>query len=155
MKILIVEDNAHKQVRLENATKKILGEETKFTTVTNLRSVYPILIDQEWDLILLDMTLHASDGVDSRLSKESSAGIEVLQALKSEQKSYPVIVMTQHDEFATEFMTFKSVKELGATLKTVFAENCIGTIRVRLNDEKSEWEQELRELINSIDLGNM
>ncbi|PVE50489.1 hypothetical protein DC415_10360 [Agrobacterium tumefaciens] len=151
MRILIVEDNEDKATQLKEVCLELL--QAMPDHVRGLRGAYPALASKvPWDLIILDMTLHAAEGQLSAISKESLAGIEILQALNAGGRAIPVLVATQHDVFRQENISFKDIPSLDEALTDAFPGIYFGIVRVRLGDD--EWKLDMRRKIQNIFAGS-
>lgn len=145
MRVLLVEDNDQKARQIQELLNEFSPE--ILFHAKSLRATYPALERGGWTVVILDMTLHASEGQWASSAKESLAGLEVLQAISASQDQCRVIVATQHDIFRQEPLYFQSVAELDSALGEWFAENYAGIVRVTLGRE--EWKSQLRELLQS------
>jgi len=70
-KVLIIEDNALKQTRLEQVMST-LGS-IKFTVCKTVMAAYPSLELEQWDLILLDMIFQVNHGLGVEIQKSGLA----------------------------------------------------------------------------------
>ncbi|MEZ2331806.1 hypothetical protein AB6802_18965 [Mesorhizobium sp. RCC_202] len=148
MRVLLVEDNEEKARQIVEIVEGTGVAKADIISVRGLRAAYPAIQRGGWRLIILDMTLHAAEGAFSASSKESLAGIEVLQALQARGDTTPVIVATQHDVFEQDFLYFPDVDALDTALQEAFPFNYRGTVRVRLGSEP--WRIEMRRRIAEI-----
>ncbi|MER9405137.1 hypothetical protein NKI36_13880 [Mesorhizobium caraganae] len=147
MKVLIVEDNDEKARQIREVVGIFSPQEVAH--VRGLRAAYPALERVRWDLVILDMTLHAAEGSLSASSKESLAGIEVLQAIQAGGDQTAVIVATQHDVFRQDPLYFESISDLDRSLRDAFPSIYRGIVRVKLGieDWKVEMEVKIREIV--------
>ncbi|GAA4106241.1 response regulator [Aminobacter aganoensis] len=146
MKVLIVEDNEDKARQIIDVVSQFAVSETAH--VRGLRAAYPALERVRWDLVILDMTLHAAEGNLSASSKESLAGIEVLQAINAGPEATAVIVATQHDVFRQDPLHFESIDSLDAALRDAFPNLYRGVVRVKLGTD--EWKVDMASRIGEV-----
>ncbi|TIQ79902.1 response regulator [Mesorhizobium sp.] len=146
MRFLIVEDNEEKARQITEIVETFAP--TVVFHVRGLRAAYPAIQTGAWDIVVLDMTLHAAEGTFSAGSKESLAGIEVLQAMQAGGDTAPVIVATQHDVFRQDPLFFESVEALDIALRDAFPDIYFCTVRVRLGSDL--WKNEIKERIQQL-----
>ncbi|HZN10387.1 MAG TPA: response regulator transcription factor, partial [Blastocatellia bacterium] len=89
IKILIADDHAVvrrglKQIAAEEPDMRVAGE------AQNVPEVLALAREQEWDVIVLDITMPGGSGLD------------VLRELKAERPRLPVLILSMHpeDQFA-------------------------------------------------------
>ncbi len=145
-KILIVEDNASKEVKVRKALAP-LGRETIW--MRSITDAFRLVTEQPWELIILDMTflVDRSAGFDS--SRQSMAGVELLQFMARRRLHIPVIVATSHDAFSSaQLGTIEGVAALDDMLRDAFPEVYRATIKVDLSED--EWQTRLLGAARSI-----
>jgi CheY-like chemotaxis protein len=142
-RILVVEDNATKQAEIESA----LGADFDILSTRSIAGAYR-LMGHQWDLIILDMTFQVGQVAGRESSKESLAGIELLQFMTSRDITIPVIVATQHSSFSTaEMPHINSVGTLEELLRDAFPRIFRAIIEVDLSEEA--WKPQLSRAVRS------
>jgi DNA-binding response OmpR family regulator len=117
-RVLLIEDNALKEVRMKEALAAI--PEIEFTVCKSIKAAYPSLDLQEWDLILLDMSFQVNPGAGTEVRKKPLAGRQILQFMRARQMCQPVIVVTQHASFSEGHTVIASIDDLDVKLKKYF-----------------------------------
>jgi DNA-binding NarL/FixJ family response regulator len=85
IKVLVVDD--HPIVR--QGLKQVISEESDmavYSEAQNSREVFELIYKQEWDVIVLDITLPGRGGLD------------VLKEIKHERPNLPVLILSMHPE---------------------------------------------------------
>jgi CheY-like chemotaxis protein len=104
MKILLIEDEEHKRAAIAQQVRECIGEELVIVECESLRGgLRAIISDEQFDLILLDMSMPGFDSTDKNSAfeePESFAGKEILAQMKFREIYIPVIVVTQYKAFA-------------------------------------------------------
>lgn len=144
LEILIVEDNATKQLEIEKALE---GTGHEITAVRSIAAAYRVLAVGLFDLIILDMTFQVSGA--KGVEKEPLAGLEILQFVSNRRYSTPIIVATQHSSFSNPNMDgVDTIEELDALLADVFPRNYRTTIEIDLSEDA--WKAALRDAVIAI-----
>ena len=146
MRILIVEDNNNKlkQIReyIESQYKRFdIHDAVSYTG--GLRRIY----DEQWDIILLDMTLPVYDvGMqDNGGDKKSIAGKEIMQRMLNRGIVVPTIIITQFDTFGDNEVSIEQLNELfGNEMQSIWR----GTVNYEASG--SRWKDALRMLISKV-----
>jgi CheY-like chemotaxis protein len=100
MNILLVEDEVHKRDEMLACVHEVYGREPEI--VDSVSSAVLKVIDNDYDLIILDMALSTfGDSADDNKKGHDQAegGIEVLRALKGSKKSTNILIVTQYHDF--------------------------------------------------------
>ncbi|NFI93866.1 response regulator [Clostridium botulinum] len=146
MKLLIVEDNKNKLNQVEEWVKKIydnieVHEAISYTS--GIRKIY----EEDWDLILLDMSLPTYDITpqESGGDKKPTAGKEIMKRMLHRKIITPVIVITQFETFGENEL---SINTLNEEFKKSLIDVWKGTINY--DDTKSTWKVELKTLLTEI-----
>lgn len=144
MKILVIEDDAHKARQLAEFVK-VEAEVTPAESRSYQSGLRAVLADSP-DIVLLDMSLPTYDvsRVETGGRSRPYAGREILTELKRKGIATKVVVVTQFESFGegSEAMTLTELKrELGGE----FATNYVGTVFYQPSE--SSWRQELRSLL--------
>lgn len=147
MKILLVEDDEHKkeiikEYLISSINPLILTEKSSY------HSALEAVINNEFDLIILDMSMPISDFSDDNYDYEPDtfAGRELLDQMQIRKINVPVIIVTQFDIFdvGNSNMTLKQLElELLGTFK-----NFKKAIFYRSDIET--WKKEISNSINII-----
>lgn len=104
MKILLIEDEEHKRSAIAKQVYEILDNDLQLVECESLRSgLRAIISDENFDLVLLDMSMPGFDPIDQNSTleePESFAGKEILAQMKLREIYIPVVVVTQYKAFA-------------------------------------------------------
>ena len=128
MRILLVEDETHKRDEIINCIRSTLGLTPE--VVDSVNSAILNIIDNEYDLIVLDMAL-STFGENSEDNKkghdQSQGGVEILRALKSYDRTIKIIIVTQYPDFYISNKKIKLSKSKDI-IKEKYDQDIIGTI---------------------------
>nr|WP_024309744.1 response regulator [Pseudomonas sp. P818] len=104
MKVLLIEDEEHKRAAIAQQVHSCVGQELVLVECESLRGgLRAIISDENFDLILLDMSMpgfDSSEGSSDFEEPESFAGKEILAQMKFRGIRVPVVVVTQYKAFA-------------------------------------------------------
>ena len=144
MRILIIEDNHSKLKRIRDFLEKnyqFISVHDAMSYTAGLRRLY----DDQWDLVLLDMSLPIYDLniQDSGGDKKSIAGKEIIKRMQHRKIITPTVIVTQFDTFGDNGITIESLNE---EFEHDFSEIWRGTI----NYEKTSWMTNLKSIIDEI-----
>ncbi|MEE2026109.1 response regulator [Alkalimonas mucilaginosa] len=147
MKILIAEDNATKanQIR-ELLLLQLKIDPADLTFTTNKEETLKILTTQEFNFLILDMSLprYSSDLDDIK----HLAGKDILIFMRHRRKLIPTVVVTQHDVFGHHNSQI-SLENLSSELMKDFSNFLFGVLTW---DSSSEhWKDELVKSIESVE----
>ena len=128
MRILLVEDEVHKREEMKKCVFEVY--ETVPDTVDSVSSAVSMVMEDDYELIILDMALstfgeNASD--QKKGHDQAQGGIEVLRALKLSKKSAKILIVTQYHDFyigATKVKLKNSVK----VIEEKYGQNVIGAV---------------------------
>ena len=145
MRILIIEDDEFKQKRLEQVVREFQPD-AEVLVERSVNSGLKGIFGCNPDLILLDMSLTTFDVGPSEAGgrPQNFGGIEILRQMDRRDIKKPVIVITQHEKFATanqEIHLSTVYKELRLLYGDVFC----GLIYY--NSATGNWEKNLKLLI--------
>ncbi len=146
MRILVVEDNGNKlrQIRTfveSNYTSALVHDATSYTS--GLRRIY----EEQWDILLLDMTLPVYDsmGQEDGGDKKVVAGEEIMRRMLNRNIIIPTIIITQFDTFGENEISISMLNEkFASSLSDVW----YGT--VNYEDTLNKWKSDLKILIDKI-----
>ncbi|MBR1693674.1 MAG: hypothetical protein IJ711_13020 [Lachnospiraceae bacterium] len=146
MKLLIIEDNLNKLKNIREFVKKTYAGadiHDALSYTAGLRRIY----DQEWDVILLDMSLPIYDMSEQETGgdKKSIAGKEIMKRMVYRDILIPTIVITQFDTFGEREI---SIHTLNEEFKETLSEVWRGTINYE--DSTNKWMSELKILLDKI-----
>jgi CheY-like chemotaxis protein len=116
--VLIIEDNALKEARMIEALRAV--HDIDFTVCRSIKAAYPLLDQQEWDLVLLDMSFQVNQDLGTEIKKKPLAGRQILQFMRAREMEQPVIVVTQHASFFEGQTMILSIDELDRKFKRYF-----------------------------------
>jgi CheY-like chemotaxis protein len=100
MRILLVEDEEHKRDEIIQYVHQVYDFSPD--VVDGVRSAIMQIMEEDYDLIILDMALPTFGGNAADNNKghdQAQGGIEVLRVLKLEKKSTKIIIVTQYPDF--------------------------------------------------------
>lgn len=138
-KILIVEDNASKELEVRKALAPLGRDMTWLTTITD---AFRLVTEQDWSLIILDMTFLVDRSSGFQSGRQSMAGLELLQFMASHRLTIPVIVATSHDTFSSpEVGTIVGITVLDDLLRDAFPLKYRFAVKVDLSED--DWKREL------------
>lgn len=151
MKILIIEDDEFKRKRIEQVVRDFMPDAI-LKMERSVNSGLNGIVEERPSLVLLDMSLTTFDVGPSEPGgrPQNFGGMEILRQMDRLQISCPVIVITQHEKFATgnhEVNLSAVHKELKEEHGHLFK----GLIYY--NSATGNWEQKLRTLINEVKKG--
>lgn len=148
MHILLVEDDDNKRSQLE-AFLNESASSISVDTARSLQSGLRALLSQEYDLVLLDMTLPTFDiGIDEDGGRpQAYAGRELLRQMERHSITTPAVVVTQFDRFGedTDALT---LLQLDDQLRSSHPINYWGC--VYYDAGISEWREALAEIVTHI-----
>ena len=142
MKVLVIEDDEFKQRRIAQAVREFWPA-VEVLLERSVNSGLNGIVQQHPDLVLLDMSLTTFDvGPNEPGGRpQNFGGIEVLRQMERRNLVIPVIVITQHERFAT------GTKEVHLqTLHEELAKDHAQVFRglVYYNSAAGGWERHLR-----------
>lgn len=147
MKILIVEDNKNKLLRLKEFIAGMkLSEKVEITEANSFTSGIRRVSEKCWDVIILDMSLptyditHRENGGD----KKPVAGKEIMKRMIHRNILIPVIIVTQFETFGENKMTLDILNE---EFENEFKKVWRGTIFYEGDEWQDDLDQILRKLI--------
>lgn len=145
IKILLIEDDKKK---IEDI-KDFLATSFSYKTLT-VRESYQTgmktLINEEYDLLLLDMSIPTWDKspTESGGDYQKFGGYKVLKEIMRKQKAIPTILITMFDDFG-ESDTSITLKQLDKLLRDEFAEIYKGAIFY--SSRETRWKDELKSFL--------
>jgi len=142
LKILLVEDNPGdaKLIKryLERADSSILAEVVELTHVESLNAFFEIYESQQFDIILLDLGLPESNGV------------ETVTAVLDQDPVEPIVVLTGLDDPDTSIHAIKTGAQDYLTKENLDGELLVRTIRYAIERRRYELELLEREELISV-----
>jgi CheY-like chemotaxis protein len=143
-KVLVVEDLEAKFKAVRLLIFQEFGIEPEWAR--SVSAAYGV-VDQNWDLILLDMNFSVSDETyNKHVDKAAVAGIELLQFMSAQGILAPIVVITAHDSFSqSTTLEIDSIEALDELLRDSFADVYKGAVKVEYTT--SDWHVELLDLI--------
>jgi CheY-like chemotaxis protein len=130
MRILLVEDEVHKQEELTACLTEFYGEDLKLEHVDSVHAAYWSVSVNEFDLVILDMalpTFSAESSASERGHDQALGGVEVLRALKNQENKLKIIIITQYPEITIGGKRVKLSKAAGL-LSERYGQEVIGGI---------------------------
>ncbi|MDO3385635.1 response regulator [Gilvimarinus sp. SDUM040013] len=145
MKIAIIEDQPEKLQEILYFLEEFYEVKPCIKICESLKSgLILIKNDQDFDLILLDMSMPVLDAKhDSHgLKPENFAGRELMKQMKIRGISVPVVVVTQYAVFEKDNITLAELNEEFEKSYQDFYKGC-----VYFQSSSDDWMQELAEVL--------
>lgn len=153
MKILLIEDDQNKQNEIKDFVEKYLSNDVSIDVKRSFQSGYQAIINNCYDLLLLDMSMPTFDiGLgESGGRSRPFAGKDILMRLKARKIRLPVVVVTQFVRFGdrNKYITLSEIKE---ELRSKYSENYINTVYYQ--STSNDWKKNLQEVLNDLFGGN-
>jgi CheY-like chemotaxis protein len=143
MKILLVEDDEIKIKNLEGFIMNLSSEiHIELDTRRSYQSGLNAILNKEYDLILLDMSMH---NFDKKVNESGGvhmpfAGEDILREMSWNEIPTKALIVTQYDLIGNKLLT-----ELKESWAKNFSDNYIGTVFYR--DNETDWQNELSAFI--------
>lgn len=149
MRILLADDDKNKRERIISFLNSKYNHLDIFET-KSYQSTLKEAIDNEFDLILLDMTMPTFD-----ISIEEGggrvrvfAGKEIIKKMTRRKKFIPVVIITQFETFGDDEFTFEELKkDLQDSNRNIFKEI------IYYHNGLSGWQEKLYETIELLKKG--
>jgi len=148
MRILIIEDDQIKIIQLIQYLNDKFKEcyiNKKFSYQSGLKEI----VDYDYDLILLDMSIPTYDITKSEHGgrKRPYGGKEIIRQMIRRNKKIPVIVVTQFEKFG-ELENSTTLNQLDNELTSLYSEVYLGI--AYYSAILDSWKDEIDELIKKI-----
>lgn len=146
MEILIVEDNENKLKNVKLFLQSRYAD-ANLSEAHSFNAGRKKLFEQDWDLVILDMSLPTYDitYTENGGDKKPVAGKNIIKRMKHRGVNFPTVVLTQFESFDDEKI---SLETLNRELAEEYGDIWKGTIYYSSDD----WESELSELLDKIDI---
>lgn len=145
-KLLIVEDDDPKLEQLQSIIKSEFPE-YEISIAKSLNSACKLIDNQEFNLVLLDMSLPTFDGgktISSSGRQKTLGGRDFLRYLVECEVNLPVFVVTGFKDFPIENKNIQ-LAELDKSLKKEFTEIYRGN--VFFSHSNDDWKEKIREIL--------
>ena len=143
--ILIVEDNSHKQQKIIHHVKSLV-ENLEISTASSFSSGSKLAIENEFDIIIIDMSLPTFDRSDTDAGHRTRTfgGRELARKIVRKNKASKLIFITQYESFSDHGRTLTF-----STLKEYVAKECGDFYYgfIMYDSSKTAWKFELEESI--------
>lgn len=145
MKILLVEDDEHKMndiiSYIDTLKKNIIVESAR-----SVESGVQAAVDNQFDLILLDMTIPNFDITEKSDGGKSykNGGEIIVKELLDEEVVFRCAVITQYETFNNE-----TIDQIGQRIHQLCGDDYLGYVKYSTNTES--WRQGLKELIEHVE----
>lgn len=145
MKILLVEDDEHKMndiiSYIDTLKKNIIIESAR-----SVESGVQAAVDNQFDLILLDMTIPNFDITEKSDGGKSykNGGEIIVKELLDEEVVFRCAVITQYETFNNE-----TIDQIGQRIHQLCGDDYLGYVKYSTNTES--WRQGLKELIEHVE----
>jgi len=130
MKILLVEDEPHKQHELTACLRQFFGGDVSISNVDSVHEAFWVVSVDDFELIILDMALptFSSEGSSAERGHDQAlGGVEVLRALKSRGVSSKIIIVTQYPEISVDGKQL-DLHKASKVLSTRYGQDIIGGV---------------------------
>lgn len=130
MKILLVEDESHKQEELTTCLNQFYGERLELSHVESVHDAFWAVSIDDFDLVILDMALptFSTEGATAQRGlDQAQGGVEVLRTLKSRGIRSNIIIITQYPDIAVGGERLK-LSSAAPVLSKRYEQNVIGGI---------------------------
>jgi len=150
--VLIVEDDENKRLQLVQFITELLPQ-SDIQIAKSFHSGLQLIIDENHDLILLDMTMPTYDigQYEDGGRPQHYAGREILRQMARRQILTPVLVITQFDVFG-EGADAMTRDQLDKQLRINYPQTYIGT--VYYNAAMGGWKHALQQKIRALIKGD-
>lgn len=149
MKVLLVEDDEYKEVRVVEVLKKIVPE-LQLQVVKSVRMAVTALQSSCFDHIILDIALPSHNTVrgGGAALPMPSGGIEVLLELAYQKRPDLVTILTQYPEieFDGQLIDLKNARLI---IRKKINANVVDVIRFEMDDES--WKELLKNTVQQND----
>ena len=146
MKILIVEDNKNKLMRLKEFVQRFKKiENLQLEAANSFTSGIRKINQRCWDIIILDMSLPTYDITHREMGgdKKPVAGKEIMRRMIHRNILIPVIIITQFETFGENRITLD-------LLNNEFQEEYEKIWRGTIFYEGDKWQEKLQKLLEDI-----
>ena len=146
MKILCMEDQEDKYQHV-NAVLRQNGM-TQIIWEKNCQNGLMQLLNNDFDFLLLDMSMPLSDGDYKKESFDSFAGMSVLQEIKRKKYTVKVIIVTGFSDFAKDKKII-TLDELVKEIEQKYKDCYVG--HIKYDSTSVEWQKNLIQIISGGD----
>lgn len=142
MRILIVEDDDHKLNDIINIVKTVKND-MRIDTAYSVASGVQNAVDNEYDIILLDMTIPNFDQIDGGDGGPSykNGGEMIVRELVDEGVEFKCMVITQYETFNNE-----TIDQISERITNICGDNYLGYVKYSTMDES--WKADLKSIIS-------
>lgn len=144
MKVLLVEDDEHKMNDIIMNLKTTI-KDVNIDTAYSIASGVETAIDNQYDLILLDMTIPNFDITETSDGGKSykNGGEIIVKELLDEEVVFRCAIITQYETFNNE-----TIDQIGQRMKVLCGENYFGYVKYSTSDDS--WKDSLKKLIENV-----
>lgn len=141
MKILLVEDDEHKMLDIVSIVKGI-DSQVMIEAASSVASGVQKAVDNEYDLLLLDMTIPNFDNTEGKDGGPSykNGGELIIRELIDEGIDFRCAVITQYETFNNE-----TIDQISERISELCGDCYYGYIKYSTMNEN--WKEELKELL--------
>lgn len=146
MKVLVIEDNPNKLKQIKSFLNEYYNQ-PQIEETYSFNGGKAKLYEEEWDLILLDMSLPTYDITHTEYGgdKKPVAGKNLMKRMLNRKIFTPVIIITQFETFDDDRISLDSLNQ---EFSEKFSSIWKGTIFYGNDD----WNIELKKLLDELDL---
>ena len=144
MKILLVEDDEHKMNDIITYLKTTI-KNVNVDTACSIASGVETAIDNQYDLILLDMTIPNFDITETSDGGKSykNGGEIIVKELLDEEIDFRCAIITQYETFNNE-----TIDQIGQRMKELCGDNYFGYVKYSTSD--NSWKDSLKKMIEYV-----
>jgi CheY-like chemotaxis protein len=146
-KCLIVEDDDFKLTSVRMFLTDLLGTSTSFSTCEALSTAIELLSDQEFDLVIVDMSIpsHPVKAGEGSPFSFPSGGLDVLFQMDAEGHQSTCIVLTQYPEIEIDGVLVP-VDAAAEEIERKFEIKVAGC--VQYFEDKFDWKEAVKQILN-------
>lgn len=142
--IIFIEDN---QTKFEEISEYLQVFGVNITRKESFSSGLREIFSNDYDLLLLDMSLPIRDDVYTSSNYLHLGGHKILSELKRKNKSINTILITMYAEFSTG-NTMLKIEDIDELFKTQFEDGYVDY--VYYSSHREDWKEKLKNLFMSI-----
>lgn len=148
MRILFIEDDKYKRESVIVFIKSLYPN-TEIDTAVSYESGVQMGVDNQYDLILLDMTIPNFDTSEGRPGGQSfkNGGEMIVRELLDEEICFRCAVLTQYETFNNE-----TIDQISERISMRCGNKYLGYIKYNKLDE--EWKENLKKLLQYVKSNN-
>lgn len=149
-KIFLIDDRSEKYFAIRDFLD-VNYEDYVFLWAKNYRQAQNILLNDNFDIIILDMSFERHGATSEESTFNGLAGLHVLQFMWRSRIKVPVIICTTHSNFSDpDFGALKGLQELENYVKKYFRTELLGCVLMHADMER--WHDKLGEILDNANI---